>query len=250
MRISDRCYAVLGLAYAPPWSVNAGFIIGDDTTLVVDTGANTFAAATIHGYAVAIRPSNLMQVINTEKHFDHIGGNGFFRDQGSAIWGHVEVGRTEEEFLEERAWFNQCISSVARRSAHEENAFYAGTRLTNATRLLHRETTFDLGGCVVEALFTPGHTASNISIWVPQDGVLFSGDCLINDYLPNLDAGGPEEWRTWLKSLERIAALQPKTVLAGHGFVAHGNEVPGLVETVRRVLQESIVRGHSPTAEL
>jgi glyoxylase-like metal-dependent hydrolase (beta-lactamase superfamily II) len=61
--------------------VNAGFILGDAVTLVVDTSANAFGAATIQGYGTAARPSNRIQVINTEKHFDHIGGNGFFSEQ-------------------------------------------------------------------------------------------------------------------------------------------------------------------------
>ena len=77
MRLSNRCYAVTGLAYSAPWCVNAGFIAGDKITLVVDTGANALAAQSIHGYASAARPSNQLRVINTEKHFDHIGGNSF-----------------------------------------------------------------------------------------------------------------------------------------------------------------------------
>jgi hypothetical protein len=37
-------------------------------------------------------------------------------------------------------------------------------------------------------------------------------------------------------------------VVAGHGPVARGDEVPRVLETVRRVLRESIERGFSPTA--
>jgi hypothetical protein len=34
----------------------------------------------------------------------------------------------------------------------------------------------------------------------------------------------------------------------GHGPVARGAQVRTVVDTVRRVLKESIARGHSPTA--
>ena len=44
MRLSNRCFAVTGLCYLPPWSVNAGFVTGDETTLIIDTGANAAAA--------------------------------------------------------------------------------------------------------------------------------------------------------------------------------------------------------------
>src|ERR1035441_3680942 len=98
MRVSPRCYAVTGLGYSPPWCVNAGFIAGDNQTLVVDTGGNALAGQTIHGYATAVRPTNRLRVINTEKHFDHIGGNGFFRAQAVEIWGHSGIARTPAEF--------------------------------------------------------------------------------------------------------------------------------------------------------
>jgi glyoxylase-like metal-dependent hydrolase (beta-lactamase superfamily II) len=248
VRIADRCYAVTGLAYSPPWCVNAGFVVGDCTTLVIDTGGNALAAATIHGYATAMRPSNALQVINSEKHFDHINGNNFFLDRGAKIWAHAGVYRTEQEFLQEKKEFNECIPNPARRAAHEEDVFFTGTRRVNPTHLLHEETELDLGNCVARVLFTPGHTATNLCLWVPQDRVLFTGDCLINCYIPNLDAGGPPDWRTWLRSLDRIEALEPKAILAGHGPVAQGGEVQTIFATVRHVLQQSIARGSSPTA--
>ena len=98
MRLSNRCYAVTGLGYSAPWCVNAGFIAGDEVTLVVDTGGNALAAQTVHGYASAARAGNQLRVVNTEKHFDHIGGNGFFRDLGIDVWGQVGMARTGAEF--------------------------------------------------------------------------------------------------------------------------------------------------------
>jgi cyclase len=118
----------------------------------------------------------------------------------------------------------------------------------NPTQPLNEETVFDLGNCTAEVLFTPGHTSTNLSIWVPQERILFTGDCLINGYAPNLESGGPADWRIWLKSLDRIEALRPKAVLAGHGPVAHEDEIPSILETVRRVLKESIERGCSQNA--
>ena len=32
----------------------------------------------------------------------------------------------------------------------------------------------DLGECEIEILLTPGHTPSNLSVYVPSDGVLYS----------------------------------------------------------------------------
>ncbi|MGA3025923.1 MAG: MBL fold metallo-hydrolase [Bryobacteraceae bacterium] len=249
MRLSNRCYAVTGLGYSAPWCVNAGFVAGDNVTLVVDTGGNTLAAQTVHGYASAVRPGNQLRAINTEKHFDHVGGNGFFRERGIDVWGHAGVERTADEFQAEIAEFNEAIPNAARRARGEARAFFHGTNPVNPNRRIHEDTQLDLGGCTVEILLTPGHTPTNLSVWVPEDRVLFTGDCLIHEYLPNLDAGTEADWRVWLESLDRVEALKPAIVVAGHGPVARGDQVRGIVDTVRRVLQESIARGYSPTAD-
>ncbi len=249
MRLSDRCYAVTGLGYSPPWCVNAGIVAGDLLTLVIDTGANTLAGQSIYGYASAIRPGNQLRVINTEKHFDHIGGNAFFLGRGIEVWGHSGIARTAGEFQEEIAEFNAAIPNAARRELGEASAFFWQTRVANPNRQIEKDTCFDLGSVTAEVLLTPGHTPTNLSVWVPQDRALFTGDCLIREYLPNLDAGTPSDWQTWLESLARIESLQPAIVVAGHGPVARGGEVPLVLEAVRRVLLESIKRGASPTAD-
>jgi glyoxylase-like metal-dependent hydrolase (beta-lactamase superfamily II) len=248
MRLSQRCYAVTGLAYSPPWCVNAGFIVGDAETLVVDTGANALAGQTVHGYATAARPENRLRVLNTEKHFDHIGGNSFFRAQGMEIWGYRAFGRTPAEFQAEIGEFNDAIPNPRRRAAGEAAAFFHDTHLANPDRALAADRSFDLGNCTVEILLTPGHTGTNVSAWVPSEGVLYTGDCLIAEYIPNLDAGTPADWQIWLASIDRLEALKPATVVMGHGPVARGAQVQVVIDTVRRVLTESIARGHSPTA--
>jgi glyoxylase-like metal-dependent hydrolase (beta-lactamase superfamily II) len=247
MRLSERCFAVPGLGYLPPWTVNAGFITGDETTLIVDTGANAAAASTIHGYATLAAPGNRLLLLNTERHFDHIGGNSWF-GASIEIYGHASIERTEGEFLAEIAEFNSEISNPARRARHESGVFYHQTRLVNPNRPISEDISLDLGNCPIDILLTPGHTPSNISVYVPSDGILYCGDCLVNGYLPNLDAGSVDDWRIWLKSLDRIAALAPSIVVPGHGPVAKGDEVLHLIESVHEVLRNAIEAGRSPTS--
>jgi len=247
MRISGRCFAVTGLAYVPPWSVNSGFVAGDGTTLVIDTGATALSAAAIHGYASAVKPGNRIAVFNTEKHFDHIGGNGFFRERAAEIHGHPFIVRTDEEFAQELGDFNAAIPNRWRRELREENAFYAGTTLANPDRPVRGGDTLELGRCVVEVVSTPGHTPTNLSAWVPEDQVLFCGDCLVNRYVANLDSGGMKDWMEWLNSLERIEKLKPKAIVPGHGPVALEDEVSRLIETVRGEIQRALATGVTRT---
>lgn len=248
MRVLGRCFAITGLAYMPPWSVNAGFVAGDGTTLVIDTGATALSATSIYGYATAVKPENRIAVFNTEKHFDHIGGNGFFRDRGAEIHGHPLIARTEEEFGQERSEFNAAILSRSRRELREENAFYDGTTLKNPDRPAKDGDRFDLGGCAVEVISTPGHTPTNLSAWVREDRVLFCGDCLVNRYVANLDCGGTKDWVEWLSSVERIERLEPRAIVPGHGPVALEDEVPRLIETVREEIQRALSVGATRTS--
>jgi glyoxylase-like metal-dependent hydrolase (beta-lactamase superfamily II) len=108
MKISQHCYAITGLAFIPPWTVNAGFIAGATTTLIVDTGATMQSARTIYGYASCVRPQNRLLVINTERHLDHVSGNSLFRDQDIDVYGHCGIARTDEELAEAITELNAC----------------------------------------------------------------------------------------------------------------------------------------------
>ena len=195
-----------------------------------------------------MRATNQLLVLDLEKHFDHIGGNGYFRERGIDVYGHAGIQRTPEEFHAEIDEFNRLIPNPGRRTHREAEVFFAGTTLTNPNCAITEDTRMDLGDCEVEILLTPGHTPTNVSVWVPSDRVLFSADCLINGYLPNLDAGTPADWQVWLRSLDRIAALAPRMVMPGHGQVAAWDDVARIIADVRATLEESIATGLSPTA--
>ena len=162
--------------------------------------------------------------------------------------GISEIRRTEEEFRAEAAEFNSAISSPVRRALGEKRVFFHGTRLLNPSRAIEADTTKNLGECELQILLSPGHTATNVSAWAVEDRVLYTGDCLTSRYLPNLDAGSKPDWQRWLESLDRLERLRPQVVVAGHGPVVTGNDVPRMFATTRAVLKQSIAGGRSPTA--
>ena len=247
MKLSPHAYIVSGLAVEPPWMVNAGFITGHGTTLVVDAGSNYLSARTIHGYAQSAAPDNTFAVLNTEPHFDHLGGNCYFRDLGLDVHAHPLARRTEEEFRQAREEFNETIPCPARKACFEADAFFLRTRLANPNKSLQPGQRFDLGGVEAAILETPGHTPANISVFVEPDKVLFCGDCVVTGYLPNLEAGGPEAWNTWLGSLDILQALGPEIIVPGHGDVLLKTEIPAAIESMRTILRRAIREGKAPT---
>jgi glyoxylase-like metal-dependent hydrolase (beta-lactamase superfamily II) len=247
MKISQHCYAITGLAFLPPWTVNAGLVAGESTTLVVDTGATMQAARTIYGYARSVRPANRLLALNTERHLDHISGNSLFNEQGVAIYGHHAIARRDEELELAIGELNAYMPDHVRREQNEARIFYASTRIVNPDRLIERETIIDLGSFSVQVLLTPGHTVTNLSLFVPTDGVLFCGDCLVNAYLPNLEEGGPVEWQTWLTSLTRIEDLAPEMIVPGHGEVLYRADIARELQRTRAILETALDRGKAPT---
>jgi glyoxylase-like metal-dependent hydrolase (beta-lactamase superfamily II) len=232
----------------PPWSVNSGFIVGEHTTLIVDTGSNYLSAQTIFGYSSCAKPDNKLMVVNTEPHFDHIGGNGFFIRKNIDVYAHPGVKRNEEEFKQNKEEFNSSIPNAIRRNNQEAEIFFYKTELVNPNKALSQNEIIDLGGFNVTVLNTPGHTAYNISLFASADGVLYCGDCIVTGYIPNLEAGHISDWETWLKSIETLENLNPEIIVTGHGYCIVGSEqINKELINLRNILNKAIKDKKAPT---
>ena len=146
------------------------------------------------------------------------------------------------------AEFNNAIPDPVRRQRKEARAFFFGTHLAFPDHPVTTGLNFPLGGLSAEILLTPGHTPTNLSVWVPREGVLYTGDCVVREYLPNLDAGTLADWRLWIESIDRIQALKPEFLVPGHGPVTRSAEVQDALDSMRAVLREALRCGCSPTA--
>ena len=56
MKLTERCYCVTGLSHSDCFTVNAGFVIGEKETVVIDSGFTGESAQTIFGYCKAAAP--------------------------------------------------------------------------------------------------------------------------------------------------------------------------------------------------
>ena len=98
--------------------------------------------------------------------------------------------------------------------------------------------TFHLGGEALN-IVELGHTdtSDSTALHVPSIGLVISGDCVYNDthlYLAECD---DEARREWLRALDRIEALHPKAVVAGHA-VPDPDSSPRHIEETRRYIRD------------
>lgn len=247
MKLTKSCYAVMGFGYSPPWVVNAGFIVGQTTTLIIDSGPSKISAQTLYGYAQSPKPDNKIIVVNTEKHLDHIGGNSYFREKGLDVYGSEGFNRKPNDLLPDLEEMNQSIPNEKRRTLHEEKIFFEGTEIVNPNKIVKPGDSFDLGDIRADLIFTPGHTATNISVLLKEEKVIYTGDCITNKYLPNLEAGNKNDWSIWLNSLDLISSFDLNFIVPGHGNVIESSEIKSEIQRIREVLKNAIKENKPPT---
>jgi glyoxylase-like metal-dependent hydrolase (beta-lactamase superfamily II) len=76
----------------------------------------------------------------------------------------------------------------------------------------------------LRVLHTPGHTANHLCLWLEEDGLLFSGDHILNGST-TLVASPDGNMQAYLDSLDRLLSLcveqEPAFILPAHGHVLH-----------------------------
>ena len=73
-----------------------------------------------------------------------------------------------------------------------------------------------------EILLTPGHSSDSICVYVPEEKTLFSGDTPLS-----IKTTGGTYTKDYLKSLERLVALDISIIYSGHDYpvMKNGNEL-------------------------
>ncbi|HEY1296192.1 MAG TPA: MBL fold metallo-hydrolase [Chloroflexota bacterium] len=105
------------------------------------------------------------------------------------------------------------------------------------------------------ALHTFGHTRDSVSLWHASESTLFTGDVVLGTGTAVLD-DAPGALSDYMASLDRLLALQPRTIHPGHGPIV-GDGVGKLIEyrdhrrqRVQQVLDALAARGPSTADEL
>ncbi|QSE88025.1 MBL fold metallo-hydrolase (plasmid) [Rhodococcus pseudokoreensis] len=61
-----------------------------------------------------------------------------------------------------------------------------------------------------------GDIPHNTVVHIPAIEAVIAGDIVYNGINPFLAASGPNEWQQWIASIDEVAALAPRIVVAGH----------------------------------
>jgi len=199
---------------------NAGFVIGDDGVLVVDTFEDAKAAEQLLVEIQKLTKLPVKFVINTHYHLDHVTGNGVFAKEGAVIlaqknvraWIHTEnlkfFGPTIKP--EQKAWIDGLVAPSVGYSSSV--AIYLGSRKVLVRYFL-------------------GHTGGDSVVSIPDADVVFCGDLFWNHTLPNLIDASTEQW---IASDKKLAEESPHgTFVPGHGEVGTAADVTALAGYIK-----------------
>lgn len=191
---------------------NAGFVIGSDGVLVVDTFENPDAAKELLNQIRRKTNLPIRFVVNTHYHLDHVAGNNIFTAAGATVLAQQNVRAWER--TENKKFFGAKITDTELNMVESlglPSITYAdGIELYLGTRQI-----------IVHSF--PGHTGGDSAVFVPDANVVFCGDLFWNHTLPNLiDAST----KPWIETLDLGIQHHPEAVFVpGHGEVGHVQDV-------------------------
>ena len=190
-------------------NANFGLVVTPAGALLIDSGASLQGAQKIAEAAKKVTSQPIRWVINTGGQDHRWMGNGFFKNQGTEILAHANA----------QADMKARGPEHLRSNAPVLKERLAGTEVVLPTRwLTEPDTTLQWGGVTVQVVHRGGgHTPGDSMVWLPQTGVVFTGDVVYVDRILGLHP--VSKTKTWVQSFAALQALKPQVVVPGHGRV-------------------------------
>ena len=202
-------------------TANIGFIIGDDSVAVIDSGGSVREGSRFLASIRSLTSKPIRYVINTHAHPDHLFGNAAFKREGAVIVGHRNVPRA----LSMRG---QSYLGAFRRSMPE---VMSEVELIGPQQLIEKETRLDLGNRVLTLHAWPAaHSDTDLTILDESTNTLFAGDLVFLQHIPVVDGS----LRGWLTTLKQLTLIPARIVVPGHGPVA---KWPQAIDDEQRYLE-------------
>jgi glyoxylase-like metal-dependent hydrolase (beta-lactamase superfamily II) len=205
--------------------VNSYVIKGDGQCLIVDTGLNRDEC-----YEAMMDGLNDLNVdlaqarfFITHLHADHFG----LVARLATDPGQVYFSRPETEIIESWSGWEPMIEYAARNGFPEDQlrealkahpGFKYSSKWVPDMRIIEDGETIEMGDYVFTCVWTPGHSTGHICLYEEREKILLAGDHILGDITPNIQcwSDGDNNLLDYMKSLDKVAALDVDLVLPGH----------------------------------
>ena len=218
------------MAYLQPdggWGYsNAGLIVGDGASLLVDTLFDLkLTASMLQAMSGATKSAPIATVVNTHANGDHCYGNQLVADA------EIIATRAAAEEMQHvppamMAGLNAAPGEVGELFRHFFGDFaFDGIEFTPPSRTFEGRLEVEVGGRAIELIEVgPAHTQGDSIVVVPDTRVVYTGDILFIGGAPIVWAGPLDNW---IAACDLMLGMDIDVVVPGHGPVT---DKAGVVE--------------------
>ena len=189
---------------------NAGFVVTDAGVVVIDALGTPSLAVKLRQLIAAVTDQPVVLVVTTHYHADHIYGLQVFKDEGAEVWApagaltYLASPQAGERLEERRFSLDPWVNDR--------------TRLVRPDRIVSENIRFSVGGVDFRIdQLGAAHSDGDMSVFVMQDKVLYSGDIIFEGRVPYVGDANTKQWLAALTAMQTdgLSALVP-----GHGPAA------------------------------
>ena len=207
--------------------ITSTLIFGEHDAVLVDAMMTVAEAEALADW-VALHNRNLETIYITHAHFDHFYGLGI-------LLGRFPGARaiaTPKTLNAMQTSFTPPVERLARRCFPGQ----IPTKLVSPEP--YERDTFTLEGHDLR-IIEQGHTdsADTTSLHVPSIGLIVAGDVVYNQCRMYVGDTTAESRKNWIAALDRLAALNPEIVVAGHKKPG-ALDSPSAIQDTKRYLQD------------
>lgn len=192
---------------------NAGFVIGENGVLVIDTFENEAAAKQLLAEIRKLTKLPVKYVVNTHYHIDHVAGNGVFQAAGAIVLGQTNI----------HSWIHtENLKFFGKDIKPDQKSLVEGLAAPDVVYKSGLE--IYLGSLRIEVHVLPGHTGGDSVVVIPDADVIFCGDLFWRTTLPNLIDASTNLWTNTLDTLVR-EPYPLRVFVPGHGDPGDARDV-------------------------
>ena len=191
---------------------NIGIIPTRKGTVIVDTPLLDWQAKAIGSELSAGNQDPVRFIVISHPHGDHILGTDLFGDDVLIIGNRKARERMDKH---RPAWVLEWVETWNWEDQKEVEEM-ATAHITLPQVVFQDELTLNLGGVEMWILPLPGHLAECVGVFVPEAGVLITGDALFCGHHPYM---GEANFKVWFESFKKMRELKADLIVPGHGPV-------------------------------
>ncbi|HID62091.1 MAG TPA: MBL fold metallo-hydrolase [Anaerolineae bacterium] len=220
-RITKDVYAETNVRGA-----NIGFVVTGEGVVLIDSPMIPAEARWWREQIAEITDQEIIYLINTDHHRGHILGNQYLT---TAVIAHELAWKEMKSYGDS---FRQRLINVFKDSEPEVAAEFENLKIILPRVTFTNRMTLHKGDKTIRLIHVGGHTAATSLVHVVEDGVLFTGDVVVNGRHPFIGHGNSKKW---LEALTLIRKLRVKTIVPGHGEICDRDTLQRLSEYIRQM---------------